>query len=256
MAELRRMRSEAASELAAASRTRDVQRMAEAILEVERLNAVEHQVLVDAHDRLHTIVLIQEAREQLLQAIQHHNQHHLERKLAHAVELDVEEEVLSQGRQRVRQLVAISEARSALEAAIAGRDYNLLTAALAEAQRLEATTHDSESRANTRLTMLEEINDAENALRALFNSDDSQAVRHALRHARELHCNQDVIDEGEQTRHRISRMKHDLRRDLLEATENGTDRHELQRLINECQRLHAASHRRIEAAEQRLATLR
>lgn len=255
-AELQRMRIEAASELATSVLTRDVQRVSEAILQVERLNAVDSSVLGEAHDRLHQLVLMDEARVQLLQSMLGHNLHELDRRIEHAIALDVDPEVLSQGRQRAVQLVAMSDSVTVLEAAMAGRDVHLLREALAEAVRLEATTGSLDRRASFRLSQLEAMDEATNELRALFSSDDSSAVRHALRHARELHCDQDVINEGERTRHRISRMKSDLRSDLLEATENGTDPDELQRLIDECTRLRAASHRRVVAAERRLATLR
>lgn len=256
VAELQHMRTEAANELAASVSTRDVQRVSEAILQAERLTAVDSSVLSGARDRLHHLVLMAEARQSLLQGIRGHDLVGLEHQLARATDLDVEPEILSQGQQRVLRLEAMRDSVIALETAIAGRDSRRLRDTLAEAQRLEAAPDDLNSRAQARLSTLEEMDEAANELRAMFSSDDSTAVRRALDKAREVGVDQDLIDEGERTQRRISRLKHDLRSALLEATESGTDRNELQRLIDECSRLFAASHRRLEAAERRLASLR
>lgn len=255
VAQLRRMRSEATTELAAAVRTRDVERVTEALLQVERLNAAEAPVLREGHDRLEHLVLMENASEQLRQAIQGHHLHRIQSKLATATALDADPGLLSRGQDRVAQLTAMAESVAVLEVAIAGTDTPRLIEALSLASELGAVSDHLESRATTRLTMLVEVDEAANQLRAVFTSDDSSAVRHALARARELGVDQHLIDEGERTKRRISQLKHDLRSTLLDLTENGTNAHELQRLINECSRLHAASHRRIEAAERRLASL-
>lgn len=254
---LRRMRAESATELQAAVLTRDVERLTEAVLQVERLNSVGSSVLREGQDRLEHLLLMEHATQGLLQAIQGHHLRHLEAQLASATALDADPEVLSQGRQRVAHLAAMRDSVVALEAAIAGRDSHHLTEALAEAQRLEAADHHLETRAHTRLSMLQVIDQATAELQALFDSDDSSAVRHALTRAREVGVDPEIIEQGEVTKHRISRLKHDLRSTLLDLTENAThhDRHELRRVIDECSRLHAASHRRLDAAERRFASI-
>lgn len=256
VAELRRLRSEASTELAAAVAGREVQRVSEAIIQADRLNAVDSSVMNHARDRLQHLVLMESARNELLSGIQDDDLEDLEPKLATAVSLDVDPAVLQQGRDRIAHLEAMRDSVIALEAAIAQRDTQMLKDALAEAQRLEAADSDITSRARARIAALEELDRVTERCRSLFDSDDSSAVRHALADAREIGVDQEVIDELERTKHRISRLKHDLRSALIENTETGTDRAELQRLIDECRRLHAASHRRIEAAERRLASLR
>jgi len=256
VAELQRMRSAAATELAAAVATRDVQRLSQAILQADRLNAVDSSVMTQARDRLELLVLMASAREELMEGIQGDDLEELQYQLATATELNVAPEILTQGQQRVAHLEAMRDSVIALEAAVAGRNSQILRDALAEAQRLEASSDELSSRAQGRLSVLEEIDEATNELRALFTSDDSSLVRHALARAEEVGVDQDVIDEGERTKRGISQLKHDLRSALLEATESGTDRAELRRLIDECSRLHAASNRRIEAGERRLASLR
>ena len=154
---LRRVKAEAATELQAALLTRDVQRLTEAVLQVERLNAVDSSVLREGQDRLEHL---EHATQGLLQAIQGHHPCHLEAQLASATALDVDPEVLSQGRQRVAHHSAMRDSVTALEAAIAGRDSHHLTEALAEAQRLEAADHSLETRAHTRLSMLQVIDQA------------------------------------------------------------------------------------------------
>jgi len=258
VAALRRMRVEAANELALAVLTRNVERVTEAVLQVERLNSVELQVQLTAgQDRLEHLLLMEHATQGLLQAIQGDHLRHIERQLASATALDADPAVLAQGRARVAHLVAQADARSELEAAIAGRDSQRLIAALAEAELLEASDHHLESRASTRLTMLQEIDEAEAQLRAVLSSDDSSAVRHALQRARAVGVDEVVIELGEDRKHWISRLKHDLRGTLLDLTENARteDRAELRRVIDECDRLHAASHRRLEAGERRLAAI-
>lgn len=257
VAALRRMRVEAANELALAVLTRDVERVTEAVLQVERLNAVEAPVLTAGQDRLEHLLLMEHATQGLLQAIQGDHLRHIEHQLASATALDADPAVLAQGRERVAHLVAKADARTDLEAAIAGRDSQRLIAALAEAELLGATDHHLESRAATRLTMLQEVDQAEAELRAVLSSDDSSAVRHALSRARAVGVDEVVIELGEDRKHWISRLKHELRGTLLDLTENGgtEDRAELRRVIDECDRLHAASHRRLEAGERRLAAI-
>jgi len=256
VAELRRLRSEAATELAAAVAGREVQRVSEAIIQADRLNAVDSSVMDQARDRLQHLVLMESARNELLSGIQDDDLEDLQPKLATAVSMDVDPAVLQQGRDRIAHLEAMRDSVIALEAAIAQRDTQMLKDALAECQRLEAADSDITSRARARIAALEELDRVTELCRSLFDSDDSSAVRHALADAREIGVDQEVIDELERTKHRISRLKHDLRSALIDFTETGTDRAEGQRLIDECRRLHAASHRRIEAAERRLASLR
>lgn len=256
VAELQRLRAAAVTELATAVTTREVRRVSQAIIEADRLDAVDSSVMNQARDRLQFLVQMDGARQNLLSGIEGDDLEELAHQLSVATELDVEPEILTRGQQRVVHLEAMRDSLIALEAAVAGRNSQILRDTLAEAQRLEAAEDNLVSRAQTRLTMLEEIDEATNELRALFASDDESAVRHALGRAREIGVDEEVIEEGERTKHRISRLKHDLRSALLEATENGTDMAELRRLIDECDRLHAASHRRLEAAERRLASLR
>ena len=195
MSTLRRVKAEAATELQAALLTRDVQRLTEAVLQVERLNAVDSSVLREGQDRLEHFLLTEHATQGFLQAIQGHHPCHLEAQLAFAIALDVDPEVLSQGRQRVAHHSAMRDSVTALEAAIAGRDSHHLTEALAEAQRLEAADHSLETRAHTRLSMLHVIDQATAELQALFDSDDSSAVRHALTRAREVGVDSEIIEQ-------------------------------------------------------------
>lgn len=264
------MIAEAASELAASIQTRSVERVTNAMLEAERLNSVEAPVspvlMQQAQDRLQHLVQMEQATQALLQGIQGHvhlhnlghQLHQLENKLATATDLDADPEVLSQGRQHIQQLTAMSDSQASLEAAIAGRISQQLSEALAQCQRLEALTSDLERRAAARKVALEEMDAAAAELRGLLDSDDSHAVRHSLQRAREADVDPELIAQGEETKHRISHLKHELRKQLLHLTDNATpaDRDALQRAIDESRRLHAASHRRIEAAERRLATLR
>ena len=175
--------------------TRDVQRLTEAVLQVERLNAVDSSVLREGQDRLEHLLLTEHATQGFLQAIQGHHPCHLEAQLAFAIALDVDPEVLSQGRQRVAHLSARRDSVTAIEAAIAGRDSHHLTEALAEAQRLEAADHSLQARAHIRLSMLQVIDQDTAELQALFDSDDSSAVRHALTRAREVGVDPEIIEQ-------------------------------------------------------------
>jgi len=256
VAELQRLRSAAANELAAAVATREVQRVSQAIIQAERLNAVDSTVMHQARDRLEHLVLMADARQQLVDGIQGDDLEELSQQLATATQLDVDPAILSQGQQRVRHLEEKRDSVIALEAAISGQDSQILSDALAVAERLEAATGDLIDRAEARLSVLEQIDAATDELRAMFTTDDAAALRQALERARAVGVDQEVIEEGQRAKRRIDQLRHDLRTALLEATEHGTDRAELQRLIDECRRLQAASTRRIQAAERKVASLR
>lgn len=256
VAELQLLMTEAANELSTAVTTRDALRVRAAMEAAERLSAVDDQTLRQAQYRIQHLLQMTAATNALLLAIEGDDLQNVEVMLSSATNLDVAPDVLALGHQRVAALEAIRDAVLALESAIADRDTQALEKALANARNLDATSEDLENRAAVRLDRLREIDQAANELIALLNTDDASALRHALDGAREIGVDDAILAQGEEARHRISRLRHDVRKRLIELTETGTDAAELEAQIAETRRLHAASSRRIEAAESRLASLR
>lgn len=254
--ELQHLMTDAANELTTAVTTRDVPRLRAAMEAAERLSAADDQTMRQAQYRVQHLLQMTAATNALLQAIEGDDLQNVEVLLSSATNLDASPDILAMGHKRVLELEAHRDSSLALEGAIHDSDSQALEKALTRARGLNATTEDQENRAAVRLEHLREVDQAANELIALFESDDSQALMLALARAREIGVAEDILEQGEQARHRIARIRHDVRKRLIELTESGTDADELEAQIAETNRLHAASPRRIEAAENKLATLR
>lgn len=253
---LQRLMTDAASELTASVATRNATRVAIAWKDAERLMAVDSSVLQQAQRRHQHLLRMAAATKQLWQAIDGEDLELVEVTLASATDLDAAPDVLASGRQRVADLAEIRDARLVLEAALVGRDSHRLEEALAEALRLGAASSGLENRADVRLDFLHQIDDAANELIALLNTDDESSLRHALTRAREIGVDEAILAQGDEARHRVSRLRHDVRKHMVDLTETGNNVDELQAAVDEARRLHAASSRRIEAAERRIVELR
>jgi len=255
IAELQRLMTEAANELTTAMTTRNAPRVRAAMEAAERLSAVEDQTLRQAQYRVQHLLQMTAATNALLQAIEGDDLQNVEVMLSSATNLDAEPDVLILGHKRVAELEAVRDAWLALEAAIAGRDTQALEKALTNARTLGAMSDDIENRAAARADLLREIDQASNELTAVLDTDDAHILQLALNSAREIGVDAAILAQGEEARQRITRLRHGVRLRLLELTENGTDAAELEAHIAETTRLRAASPRRLEAAEMRLASL-
>jgi len=254
--ELQQLMTDAANELQTAVTTRDAPRLRAAMEAAERLSAVDDQTLRQARYRVHHLLQMTAATNALLQAIEGDDLQNVEVLLSSATNLDSAPDVLALGHKRVLELEAFRDSGLALEGAIHDSDTQALEKALERARALNSTTQDQENRAAVRLDHLREVDQAANAVIALYDTDDDHFLLQALARAREIGVDEAIIARGEEARRGIARLRHDVRKRLVDLTESGTDAAELEAQIAETRRLHAASPRRLEAAENKLASLR
>jgi len=254
--ELQHLMTDAANELQTAVTTRDAPRLRAAMEAAERLSAVDDQTLRQAQYRVQHLLQMTAATNALLQAIEGEDLQNVEVLLSSATNLDAAPDVLALGHKRVLELEAIRDSGLALEGAIHDSDTQALEKALERARGLNATTLDQENRAAVRLEHLRAVDEAGNAVLALLHEDDDHLLLQALARAREIGVDEAILAQGEETRRNIARLRHDVRKRLIELTETGTDPAELEAQIAETRRLHAASPRRLDAAETKLASLR
>lgn len=254
--EIQHMMGVAEEELRAAITTRDLSRVQTALHEARRLNVANQALQDDAEGRLAHLAQAKTAQNELLPTLSGVNLVLVQAMLDRAREFDADPEVLRAAENRISEIQQMmADAANVLARAVEGRDQQALQAAMSEAARLQAVSPEVTNQARARLAVIEEIDAATDQLRGLLATDDSSLLRHSLSRAREVGVDESVIALGEEARHRISRLKHDLRSRLVDLSDSGTDADELQRVVDECRRLHAASHRRLDTAEARIAML-
>jgi len=266
--ELAQMMAASVDALQAAILTRD-----SAVIRVDRREAnrlfAADQVLNDSADaRLAHLLIAEGAQHELLPTLAGVDLALVEAKLANARTLDADPVVLAQAEQRIVEIHALMQnATSVLAATVAAEHDGTpkasteLQAAMDEANRLNCVrdwaplTQEIMDEAEARHTQLLDIDDATAQLVRSYDTDDMHEIIVSLQRARAVGVVQGAIDKGETNADRVRIVMRDARQLMVDLTE-GDDADALQAALDEVLRLRAASPRRIEAAQEKVAQLR
>jgi len=266
--ELAQMMAASVDALQAAILTRD-----SAVIRVDRREAnrlfAADQVLNDSADaRLAHLLIAEGAQHELLPTLAGVDLALVEAKLANARTLDADPVVLAQAEQRIVEIHALMQnATSVLAATVAAEHDGTpkasteLQAAMDEANRLNCVrdwaplTQEIMDEAEARHTQLLDIDDATAQLVRSYDVDDMHEIIISLQRARAVGVVQGAIDKGETNADRVRIVMRDARQLMVDLTE-GDDADALQAALDEVLRLRAASPRRIEAAQEKVAQLR
>jgi hypothetical protein len=273
VAQLTQRNLNAEATLVAATADYHISALEEAIAAAERLHGgtISEANIEAGRTRLADLNRRGEAQDELEVSVEGVDLVDLRAKLARALDLGLQEsapEVVARAEERIAEIQEMmAEATEVLAAAVAaehdGTDKAtvVLVAALAEIERLhcvrdwEAVTQETVDAAQARLERFRELDAASQRLQAVYQSEDMHEIITALANARTVGVVQDAIDKAEEQAARVRILMRDARQLMIDLTE-GDDADALQAALDEVNRLRAASPRRIQAAEERVAALR
>lgn len=273
VAQLIQRNLDAEATLVAATADYHISALEEAIAAAEKLHGgtISADNIEAGRTRLADLNRRGEAQEELETAMTGVDLVELRAKLARALDLGLQESapaVVTRAENRITEIQAMqADAALALEAAVAAphdgtnKATVVLVAAMAEIERLhcvrdwEPVTQETVDAAQARLERLRELDQASQQLVAVYESEDMHQIIVALNHAREVGVVQDAIDKAEEQADRVRILMRDARQLMIDLTE-GNDAAALQAALDEVLRLRAASPRRIQTAQDRLAALR
>lgn len=273
VAQLTQRNLDAEAVLVAATADYHISALEEAIAAAEKLHGgtISAANIEAGRTRLADLNRRGEAQNELEVSIEDVDLVDLRAKLARALDLGLQEsapEVVARAEERIVDIQEMqAEAAEVLAAAVAaehdGTDKAtvVLVAAMAEIERLhcvrdfEAVTQETVDAAQARLERFQELDAASQRLVAVYESEDMHEIITALANARTVGVVQDAIDKAEEQAARVRILMRDARQLMIDLTE-GTDADALQAALDEVNRLRAASPRRIQAAEDRVAALR
>jgi len=266
--ELAQMMAASVDALQAAILTRDSAQIRVDRREANRLFAAD-QVLNDSADaRLAHLLIAEGAQHELIPTLAGVDLALVEAKLANARTLDADPVVLAQAEQRIVEIHTLMQNATSVLAATVAAEHDGTTkastelqAAMDEANRLNCVrdwaplTQEIMDEAEARHTQLLDIDDATAQLVRSYESDDMHEIIVSLQRARAVGVVQGAIDKGETNADRVRIVMRDARQLMVDLTE-GDDADALQAALDEVLRLRAASPRRIEAAQEKVAQLR
>jgi len=265
--ELAQMMSQSIDELQAAILTRDSAQIRAKQREANRLFAADQAINDSADARLAHLAIAEGAQAELLPTLAGVDLALVQTQLANARRLDADPEILARAETRIREIQALMEAATTELARAVAAEHDGTTkastelqAAIDEANRLHCIrdwpplTQEIMDAAVSRHVQLLEIDDATAQLVGIYDSDDMHDIIVALSRARATGVVQGAIDKGEEAADRVRHLMQEARQLMIDLTE-GNDAAALQAALDEVKRLRAASPRRIEAAENRIAAL-
>jgi len=188
--------------------------------------------------------------------------------LQNARTLDANPEALALAEARIVEIQALmANATHVLAAAVAAEhDGSLkvsfeLKRAIDEVNRLhcvrdwEPITQETMDEAQARYTQLLDIDNATEELTGVLDSEDMHLIIVALQRARTVGVVQGAIDKAEDQASVVRILMRDARQLMVDLTEED-DADALQAALDEVLRLRAASPRRIQSAQEKIALLR
>jgi len=266
--ELAQMMAASVDELQAAILTRDSAQIRTNQREANRLFAADQALNDGADTRLAHLAIAEGAQAELTPTLAGVDLALVQAQLSNARRLDADPEILARAEQRIVEIQALMEnATHVLAAAVAAEHDGTtkasteLQAAMDEANRLHCIrdwpplTQEIIDAALARHVQLLEIDDATAQLVAIYDTEDMHDIIVALNRARATGVVQGAIDKGEEAASRVRVLMQHARSLMIELTE-GDDADALQAALDEVLRIRAASPRRIEAAQERVAALR
>jgi len=257
ISEIAQMRIDARSALERAINGDELTVLDDAFAEAQRLSAVDAALTVSANERLAELTARQDAKDDLLAAVEGLDRQDLEAKITVARDNNVDQPTLHQAATRSRELESMMQrAERHLRRDIEGDDYEALRDSLAEAVSYNgAATAAQVQQGQDRLGQLQEIYNREQDLINAFDSVSMGHLQNKLRLCRDVGCHSQVQADGEAAASALRNRMAAAERNLIQLTETGEDPQQLREAIAEARSMNAAAHYRFDAAEDKLREL-
>ena len=266
--ELQEMMDASVNELQASILTRDSTLIGSNLRESNRLFAADQDLNDSADARLAHLAISEGAEGELIPVLAGVDLALVRSKLANARTLDANPEALALAEARIVGIQALmANATHVLAAAVAAEHDGSVKAstelrmAIDEVNRLhcvrdwEPITQETMDEAQARYTQLLDIDNATEELTGVLDSEDMHLIIVALQRARTVGVVQSAIDKGEDQASVVRILMRDARQLMVDLTEED-DADALQAALDEVLRLRAASPRRIQSAQEKIALLR
>lgn len=253
--ELQGLIEEAKSDLRTSVKGNDEFKLAKAIKECLKLDAVNHDELQQAMKRCNTLENRYEARDELQIEIKDFDVVELQQKLDVAIDLGVDKQVLDKGAARVRELKQMmKDSRSAFETATQGHDIALIKSTRAEAVKLHAVDHRLLDRAAERLDDLALRGEAKADLVVAIEGHDLQELLTTYARAVDLGVDGPTLEQSKQREAEIRAMMTAAKEELQTQIAGRSSLH-LREAIHNAKRLSAADSQLLAGGANRLTHL-
>jgi len=267
--ELMEMMTASVSTLRQSILTRESEVIRTNLHEAQRLFAADDFLTASANDRLAHLAIAEGSQHELIPTLSGVDLALVQSKLENARTLDADPQVLSRAEDRIVEIqVLMANATGVLAAAVVAEHDGThkaseeLQAAMDEVNRLNCVrdwapvTQQTVDEAQARLERLQNTNEATDDLVAIYDSEDMHQIILAMARARSSGVVPGAIAKGEEAASRLRIQMRDTRQLMVDLTADGDDADALQAALDEVQRLRAASPRRIQAAQDKIAQLR